>query len=69
MVGVGPKGRQSSVARVSVVNYRGAVQLDEFVRQKEPVVDYRTPHSGVRQCDLVNGMAYVFQCMWMCADQ
>ncbi|KAF4577517.1 3'-5' exonuclease [Pleurotus pulmonarius] len=58
MVGVGPKGRQSSVARVSVVNYHGAVQLDEFVRQTKPVVDYRTKYSGVRQRDLVNAKSF-----------
>ncbi len=57
MVGIGYRGRQSSVARVSVVNYRGAVQLDEFVQQREPVVDYRTKYSGIRKPDLVKGMA------------
>ncbi|KAJ8692005.1 3'-5' exonuclease [Pleurotus ostreatus] len=58
MVGVGPRGKRSSVARVSVINYHGAVQLDEFVRQKERVVDYRTKHSGVRQRDLVNAKSF-----------
>ncbi|KAG9227914.1 hypothetical protein CCMSSC00406_0009748 [Pleurotus cornucopiae] len=59
MVGVGPKGTQSSVARVSVVNYYGAVQMDEFVQQRERVVDHRTPHSGIRKSDLDNGIAYL----------
>jgi len=38
MVGVGIEGAESSLARVSLVNYYGAVQLDEFVRQRERVV-------------------------------
>lgn len=55
MVGVGIDGKESSLARVSLVNYYGAVQLDEFVRQRERVVDYRTEWSGVRESDMVNG--------------
>ncbi|KDQ26223.1 hypothetical protein PLEOSDRAFT_1014285, partial [Pleurotus ostreatus PC15] len=58
MVGVGPKGTQSSVARVSVVNYYGAVQMDEFVQQRERVVDHRTPHSGIRKSDLDNAKSF-----------
>lgn len=63
MVSVGPKGARSLVARVSVVNYYGAVQMDEFVQQQERVVDYRTPHSGIRERDLVNGIAYLLYCL------
>lgn len=55
MVGVGPDGRESALARVSLVNYHGAVQLDVFVRPRERVVDYRTQFSGVRARDLVDG--------------
>jgi hypothetical protein len=55
MVGVGPEGAESSLARVSLVNYYGAVQLDEFVRQRERVVDYRTQFSGVRESDMIKG--------------
>ena len=55
MVGVGHEGSESSLARVSLVNYYGAVQLDMFVRQRERVVDYRTQFSGIRARDLVNG--------------
>ncbi len=57
MVGVGLDGTESSLARVSLVNYYGAVQLDEFVRQRERVVDYRTQWSGVRESDMVKGMS------------
>ena len=55
MVGVGPDGAESSLARVSVVNFHGAILLDEFVRQRERVVDYRTEFSGVRPKDLAHG--------------
>ena len=55
MVGVGPNGSESSLARVSLVNYHGAVILDEFVRQRERVTDYRTFVSGVRETDMING--------------
>jgi len=55
MVGVGPMGEESTLARVSVVNYFGAVLLDEFVRQKERVTDWRTQWSGIRAKDMTNG--------------
>lgn len=52
MVGIGPEGIESSLARVSIVNYYGHVLLDTFVQQREPVTDYRTQWSGVRASDL-----------------
>ncbi|KAI6044584.1 ribonuclease H-like domain-containing protein [Pisolithus marmoratus] len=52
MVGIGLEGSESSLARVSIVNFKGAVVLDAFVRQRERVVDYRTKWSGVRRADL-----------------
>jgi RNA exonuclease 4 len=55
MVGVGIDGEESSLARVSIVNYWGAVQMDEIVKQKERVVDYRTQWSGIRPSDMVKG--------------
>ncbi|GBE81278.1 ribonuclease H-like domain-containing protein [Sparassis latifolia] len=58
MVGVGIEGKESSLARVSLVNYHGAVQLDVFVRQREHVVDYRTEFSGVRASDMVNAKLF-----------
>ena len=57
MVGVGIEGAESSLARVSLVNYHGAIQLDEFVRQRERVVDYRTQWSGVRETDMIKGVS------------
>ena len=58
MVGVGPEGSESSLARVSLVNYYGAIILYEFVRQRERVVDYRTAVSGVRDTDMIKGIFY-----------
>jgi len=58
MVGVGPMGEESTLARVSVVNYFGAVLLDEFVRQKERVTDWRTQWSGIRAKDMINAKSF-----------
>lgn len=58
MVGVGIDGEESSLARVSIVNYAGAVILDAFVRQRERVVDYRTKWSGIRSADLAGSGMY-----------
>ncbi|KAG1737861.1 MipD protein [Suillus paluster] len=58
MVGVGIDGEESSLARVSIVNYWGAVQMDEFVKQKERVVDYRTKWSGIRPSDMVRAKSF-----------
>ncbi|KWU46858.1 ribonuclease H-like protein, partial [Rhodotorula sp. JG-1b] len=55
MVGVGPEGIESTLARVSIVNYHGCTILDRFVRPREKVTDYRTWVSGVREEDLRNG--------------
>jgi hypothetical protein len=63
MVGVGVEGKESSLARVSIVNYHGVVLLDEIVKQRERVVDYRTEWSGIRPDDLVNGGWYNFSCL------
>ncbi|WFD21066.1 3'-5' exonuclease [Malassezia caprae] len=52
MVGVGPRGSRSALARVSIVNWHGHVVLDRFVKPKELVTDYRTWVSGVRARDL-----------------
>jgi len=53
MVGIGPDGKASSLAWVSVVNFHGVVPLDEFVRQRERVVDYQTEYSGIRPGELI----------------
>lgn len=57
MVGVGPDGTESALARVSIVNYHGAVLMDKFVKPQEKVTDFRTEVSGVTPAHLVNGMS------------
>lgn len=46
-VGVGPEGTESALARVSIVNFYGHVVLDEFVKPREKVTDWRTWVSGI----------------------
>ncbi|KIM35043.1 hypothetical protein M413DRAFT_449924 [Hebeloma cylindrosporum] len=58
MVGVGIEGEESSLARVSLVNFYGVVIMDEIVRQKERVVDYRTQWSGIRESDMVHAKPF-----------
>lgn len=55
MVGVGPDGKDSALARISIVNQYGHCVYDKFVKPKEPVTDYRTWVSGVRPEDLEKG--------------
>lgn len=52
MVGVGPDGSRSALARVSLVDYKGQVLLDTFVKVYEKVTDYRTDVSGIKPEDL-----------------
>lgn len=48
MVGVGPDpSNDSTLARVSIVNYHGHQLYDSFVLPKEPVTDYRSHVSGI----------------------
>ncbi|OZJ02887.1 hypothetical protein BZG36_03804 [Bifiguratus adelaidae] len=47
MVGVGPEGKDSALARVSIVNFHGACLLDRYVKPMEKVTDYRTFVSGI----------------------
>lgn len=58
MVGTGPNGSQSVLARVSLVNYHGHILVDSFVKPKERVTDWRTWVSGVRASDMVNAKSF-----------
>jgi len=60
MVGVGPGGYKSAVARVCIVNWDGLVLLDTFVKVPEPVTDFRTFVSGIREEDLESDSAVEF---------
>ncbi|KAK9461972.1 ribonuclease H-like domain-containing protein [Lipomyces oligophaga] len=57
-VGVGPNGSRNALARVSIVNYFGAVILDEFVQPEERVTDWRTWISGVSPKDMTNAKSF-----------
>jgi len=52
MVGVGFEGKDSILARVSIVNHFGHCVYDKYVRPTEKVTDYRTKVSGIRPDDL-----------------
>ncbi|XP_063052305.1 apoptosis-enhancing nuclease [Engraulis encrasicolus] len=49
MVGTGPGGRRSELARCSVLNYDGEVLYDQYIRPERPVTNYRTQWSGIRK--------------------
>lgn len=52
MVGIGPTGKLSALARCSMVDFDGNVLYDEFVKPKGFVTDFRTKYSGIRKSDL-----------------
>lgn len=58
MVGIGPNGRDHMLARVSIVNENGDIILDRYVKPTEPVVDYRTKHSGITPIHLRNAHSF-----------
>ena len=53
MVGIGPNGTQSALARVSIVDWFGLILLDTFVQVPDRVTDFRTHVSGVRPKDIL----------------
>ncbi|KAI9269090.1 ribonuclease H-like domain-containing protein [Phascolomyces articulosus] len=58
MVGIGSDGVASALARVSLVNFHGAIVLDTFVRPMDRVTDFRTFVSGVKPEHLKNAMPF-----------
>ncbi|XP_012623147.1 interferon-stimulated 20 kDa exonuclease-like 2 [Microcebus murinus] len=58
MVGTGPKGHISSLARCSIVNYNGDVLYDEYILPPCHIVDYRTRWSGIRKQHMVNATPF-----------
>ncbi|XP_049638258.1 interferon-stimulated 20 kDa exonuclease-like 2 [Suncus etruscus] len=58
MVGTGPRGHVSSLARCSVVSYDGDVLYDEYIRPPCHIVDYRTRWSGIRKHHMVNATPF-----------
>ncbi|NXU00624.1 I20L2 protein, partial [Buphagus erythrorhynchus] len=58
MVGTGPGGRTSALARCSIVTYEGDVVYDQYVRPEAPIVDYRTRWSGIRPRHMANAVPF-----------
>ncbi|XP_006895810.1 PREDICTED: interferon-stimulated 20 kDa exonuclease-like 2 [Elephantulus edwardii] len=58
MVGTGPNGNISSLARCSIVNYNGDVLYDEYIRPPCHIVDYRTRWSGIQKQHMVNATPF-----------
>ncbi|KAF9279740.1 3'-5' exonuclease [Mortierella antarctica] len=58
MVGVGPEGIHSALARVSIVNFYGVTILDLYVRPVEFVTDFRTAVSGITPKHLVGATEF-----------
>lgn len=58
MVGTGPKGHVSSLARCSIINYNGDVLYDEYILPPCHIVDYRTRWSGIRKHHMVNATPF-----------
>lgn len=56
-VGVGVDDR-SALARVSIVNFYGVTIMDEFVKPKERVTDWRTWVSGVSSRDMHRAVSF-----------
>ncbi|NXQ98371.1 I20L2 protein, partial [Sagittarius serpentarius] len=58
MVGTGPGGRTSDLARCSIVGYQGDVMYDQYIRPAAPIVDYRTRWSGIRRQHMANAVPF-----------
>lgn len=58
MVGTGPGGCCSELARCSILDYHGNILYDEYVRPCQPVTDYRTPWSGIHRHHLHNATPF-----------
>ncbi|XP_077373695.1 interferon-stimulated gene 20 kDa protein [Festucalex cinctus] len=58
MVGTGPGGSCSELARCSILDYHGGILYDKYIRPCRPVTDYRTPWSGIRPHHLQDATSY-----------
>ncbi|XP_072519597.1 apoptosis-enhancing nuclease [Salminus brasiliensis] len=58
MVGTGPNGRCSELARCSLLNYSGTVIYDKYVLPQQPVTNFRTQWSGIRKEHLKQAMPF-----------
>lgn len=58
MVGTGPRGCCSELARCSILDYHGKILYDKYVQPRQPVTDYRTRWSGIRRHHLQNATPF-----------
>lgn len=58
MVGTGPAGRCSELARCSILDYHGNVLYDKYVLPCHPVTDFRTRWSGISRHHLDRAIAF-----------
>lgn len=58
MVGTGPGGCCSELARCSIVDHHGTVLYDKYVQPCQPVTDYRTPWSGIQRHHLLDATPF-----------
>lgn len=58
MVGTGPGGRCSELARCSILDYHGNILYDKYVQPCQAVTDYRTRWSGIRRHHLHNAISF-----------
>ncbi|KAM9855011.1 apoptosis-enhancing nuclease [Aulostomus maculatus] len=58
MVGTGPGGRCSELARCSILDYHGNILYDKYIQPCQPVTDYRTRWSGIRRHHLQNATPF-----------
>ncbi|CCF57119.1 hypothetical protein KAFR_0C01240 [Kazachstania africana CBS 2517] len=57
-VGVGPEGKESALARISLTNYFGHVIMDEYVKPREKITDWRTWVSGIKPEHMKNAITF-----------
>lgn len=58
MVGTGPGGRCSELARCSILDYHGNVLYDKYIRPCQFVTDFRTRWSGIQRHHLHNATPF-----------
>lgn len=58
MVGTGPDGHCSELARCSVLDYDGEVLYDQYIQPRRPVTNYRTRWSGIKKQHLKHAVPF-----------
>ena len=72
MVGTGPAGDFSMLARCSIVNHHGNVLYNSYVAPMDKIIDYRTKFSGITPQHLRDGMICCIHCgiiLWKPKDK